>query len=71
MLSERQLKKHRKVLDSNDYNVASSQDAARLSESLESIWSEESMLTQKILIYIASLLEKLIVIKNEKAHQEN
>ncbi len=58
MLTKRQLKKNREVLDTYDYTIASSFDATELSESLESRWSNESMLTQKILIYIASLLEK-------------
>lgn len=41
-----------------ELEVDSSEEALALSTELESIWSQESLLSQRILIYIASLIEE-------------
>lgn len=42
----------------NNTKIRSAAHAQRESEKLKTIWSEESRLTQRILIYVAGLLEK-------------
>lgn len=43
-----------------DTEIRSSRQALRESKKLDKIWSEETRLTQRTLIYIARLLEKLV-----------
>jgi hypothetical protein len=47
-------------------SITSSEEAQRLSNNLPSIWSKESYLSQRILIYACSLLEKLVENKSPK-----
>lgn len=42
----------------HNYEIGSSKEALNRSLALKSIWSAESLLTQRILIYIAKLLEQ-------------
>lgn len=57
-ISKVKLKANRKILSTHDYSIESSAQAAELSASLESRWNAESMLTQKVLIYLTSLIER-------------
>ncbi len=43
-----------------DYAIYSAEQCLLLSRKLENNWSEETRLTQRLLIYIASLLEELV-----------
>ena len=42
-----------------EITITNSKQALRESKALKSVWSNETVLTQRILIYIASLLEDL------------
>ena len=45
-------------LRTGKFSIRSAREALRLSKALPSIWSQETLLTQRLLIYIAELLEE-------------
>lgn len=47
-----------RTTSSGDVDIRSAEQALRESKRLKSIWSYESRLTQRILIYVAALLER-------------
>lgn len=57
-LSKAKLMMNRTTLESGDYVIESSQQAEELSSSLYRVWSDESRLTQRTLIYLCKLLER-------------
>lgn len=50
----------RRKLNAGEYAITSAKQALCKSRQLEKIWSYESRLSQRTLIYIAELLEKLV-----------
>lgn len=48
----------KRIYSSGDVEIRSADQALRESKHLKSRWSDESRLTQRILIYVASLLER-------------